>query len=48
MVMGCDFGQGALVALPMPKDRFLEALRRHMNKPASPERASGEGSERVA
>jgi EAL domain-containing protein (putative c-di-GMP-specific phosphodiesterase class I) len=38
MVMGCDFGQGALVAPPMPKDRFLELLRQRMNRPraASP------------
>jgi EAL domain-containing protein (putative c-di-GMP-specific phosphodiesterase class I) len=33
MVMGCDFGQGALVAPPMPKERFLDALRQHMKSP---------------
>ena len=33
MVMGCDFGQGALVAPPMPKERFLELLRQRNNKP---------------
>jgi hypothetical protein len=33
MVMGCDFGQGVLIASPMPKDRFLELLRQRMNKP---------------
>ncbi len=33
MVMGCDFGQGALIAPPMPKERFLELLRQRMNKP---------------
>ena len=33
MVMGCDFGQGALIAPPMPKQRFLELLRQRMNKP---------------
>jgi EAL domain-containing protein (putative c-di-GMP-specific phosphodiesterase class I) len=33
MVMGCDFGQGMLVAPPMPKERFLELLRQRMNKP---------------
>ena len=27
MVMGCDFGQGVLVAPPMPKERFLDLLR---------------------
>jgi EAL domain-containing protein (putative c-di-GMP-specific phosphodiesterase class I) len=33
MVMGCDFGQGVLIAPPMPKERFLDLLRRRMNKP---------------
>jgi len=33
MVMGCDFGQGVLIAPPMPKDRFLELLHQRMNKP---------------
>ena len=33
VVMGCDFGQGMLVAPPMPKERFLELLRQRMNKP---------------
>jgi EAL domain-containing protein (putative c-di-GMP-specific phosphodiesterase class I) len=33
MVMGCDFGQGALIAPPMPKDRLLELLRARLNKP---------------
>ncbi len=33
MVMGCDFGQGVLIAPPMPKERFLELLRSRMNKP---------------
>ncbi len=33
MVMGCDFGQGVLIAPPMPKDRFLDLLRKRMNKP---------------
>ena len=31
MVMGCDFGQGVLIAPPMPKARFLELL--HQRKP---------------
>lgn len=41
MVMGCDFGQGALIAPPMPKDRFLELLRQRMSRPrgASPKEA---------
>ena len=33
IVMGCDFGQGVLVAPPMPKERFLELLRQRNNKP---------------
>jgi len=33
MVMGCDFGQGALVAPPMPMDSFIGLLHQHMNKP---------------
>jgi len=33
MVMGCDFGQGVLIAPPMPKDRFLDLLRQRLNKP---------------
>lgn len=33
VVMGCDYGQGMLVAPPMPKERFLELLRQRMNKP---------------
>jgi EAL domain-containing protein (putative c-di-GMP-specific phosphodiesterase class I) len=33
VVMGCDFGQGMLVAPPTPKERFLELLRQRMNKP---------------
>jgi EAL domain-containing protein (putative c-di-GMP-specific phosphodiesterase class I) len=33
LVMGCDFGQGMLVAPPTPKERFLELLSQRMNKP---------------
>jgi len=36
-VMGCDFGQGMLVAPPMPKDRFLELLRQRLNRPPRPQ-----------
>jgi len=32
MVMGCDFGQGVLIAPPMPKERFLELLRQRMSR----------------
>ena len=35
MVMGCDFGQGALIAPPMPQERFLELLRQRVSKPAA-------------
>jgi EAL domain-containing protein (putative c-di-GMP-specific phosphodiesterase class I) len=34
MAMGCDFGQGVLIAPPMPKERFLELLRLRTNKPS--------------
>lgn len=43
IVMGCDFGQGALVAPPFPKDRFLDALRQYMNKPRAPRAPGGRG-----
>jgi EAL domain-containing protein (putative c-di-GMP-specific phosphodiesterase class I) len=33
MVMGCDFGQGPLIAPPMPKERFLDLLRQRLSKP---------------
>jgi EAL domain-containing protein (putative c-di-GMP-specific phosphodiesterase class I) len=33
VAMGCDFGQGVLVAPPMPKEHFLELLRQRNNKP---------------
>jgi EAL domain-containing protein (putative c-di-GMP-specific phosphodiesterase class I) len=33
MVMGCDFGQGVLVAPPMPQERFLDLLRQRLSKP---------------
>ena len=36
MVMGCDFGQGVLIAPPMPKERFLDLLRQRLNKPRGP------------
>ena len=47
MVMGCDFGQGALLAPPMPKERFLDSLRQHMIKP-HPVHPAGGNTERVA
>jgi len=41
MVMGCDFGQGPLIAPPMAKESFLDLLRQRLNKPrpASPREA---------
>jgi EAL domain-containing protein (putative c-di-GMP-specific phosphodiesterase class I) len=49
MVMGCDFGQGALVSPPMPKERFLELLRQRMSRPrsASPREAMQAGGKPV-
>ena len=49
MVMGCDFGQGALVAPPMPKERFLELLRQRMTRPrgAAPKEAMQGGGKPV-
>jgi len=46
MVMGCDFGQGILIAPPMPKERFLELLRQRVSKPrgASPKDAMQAGN----
>ena len=35
LIMGCDFGQGMLIAPPMPHDRFLGLLRQRLNKPAA-------------
>ena len=48
IVMGCDFGQGALVAPAMPKDRFLDALRKHMNRPDMPHQLPSNNAEHVA
>ncbi len=48
MVMGCDFGQGALVAPAMPKDRFLDALRKHMKRPDTPHQLPSNNAEHVA
>ncbi len=48
IVMGCDLGQGMLLAPPLPKERFLDALRQHSNKPRAADHASQDGNERVA
>jgi EAL domain-containing protein (putative c-di-GMP-specific phosphodiesterase class I) len=33
-MMGCDFGQGVLIAPPLPLQAFLGLLRRRLNRPA--------------
>lgn len=48
MVMGCDFGQGMLVAPPMPRERFLEALQQHMNRPSASRQSTDDKAERIA
>ncbi len=47
MVMGCDFGQGVLIAPPMPKERFLDLLRQRMNRPHAAARAAAAGAKPV-
>jgi EAL domain-containing protein (putative c-di-GMP-specific phosphodiesterase class I) len=37
VVMGCDFGQGVLIAPPMPKERFIELLRQKLSRPKPPQ-----------
>jgi len=34
--MRCDFGQGILLAPPMPMDRFIDLLCQRRNKPPKP------------
>jgi EAL domain-containing protein (putative c-di-GMP-specific phosphodiesterase class I) len=36
-VMGCDFGQGHLIAPPMPTKEFMALLQQRMNKPRAPQ-----------
>jgi EAL domain-containing protein (putative c-di-GMP-specific phosphodiesterase class I) len=36
MMMGCDYGQGSLIAPPMPLERFLELLCQRATKPRPP------------
>jgi EAL domain-containing protein (putative c-di-GMP-specific phosphodiesterase class I) len=38
-VMGCDFGQGHLIAPPMPTKEFMALLQQRMNKPRAPQPA---------
>jgi EAL domain-containing protein (putative c-di-GMP-specific phosphodiesterase class I) len=42
MVMGCDFGQGVLIAPPMPQERFLDLLLQRVNKARAPAHAPAE------
>lgn len=39
-IMGCDFGQGILLAPPMPRDQFLGLLQQRMNRPRAAQAAS--------
>ena len=39
-IMGCDFGQGILLAPPMPRDQFLGLLQQRMNRPRPAQVAS--------
>ncbi|EJW12373.1 diguanylate phosphodiesterase [Rhodovulum sp. PH10] len=43
-IMGCDFGQGVLLAPPMPKERFLDLLQSRTSRP----QGSGEAHEPAA
>jgi EAL domain-containing protein (putative c-di-GMP-specific phosphodiesterase class I) len=36
VAMGCDFGQGVLIAPPMPQARFLELLMQRVNRAPAP------------
>jgi EAL domain-containing protein (putative c-di-GMP-specific phosphodiesterase class I) len=38
-IMGCDFGQGNLIAPPLPMTDFMAMLQRHMNKGRAPKSA---------
>jgi EAL domain-containing protein (putative c-di-GMP-specific phosphodiesterase class I) len=42
VVMGCDFGQGMLVAPPMTRERFLDLLRQRSKRPPQPQAAATE------
>jgi EAL domain-containing protein (putative c-di-GMP-specific phosphodiesterase class I) len=41
MAMGCDFGQGDLIAPPMSREHFLELLRERVSKPRPRRPAAG-------
>jgi len=40
-IMGCDFGQGHLIAPPMPTKEFMALLQQRMNKPRPPQPPAG-------
>jgi EAL domain-containing protein (putative c-di-GMP-specific phosphodiesterase class I) len=44
MAMGCDFGQGALIAPAMPQEQFLELLLRRLNGPGGSASDEAQGS----
>ncbi len=44
MVMGCDFGQGVLIAPPMPQERFLDLLNQRVNKARPQAVSAGEAA----
>jgi EAL domain-containing protein (putative c-di-GMP-specific phosphodiesterase class I) len=48
IVMGCDFGQGVLIAPPMPMERFLDLLRQRMGGTRTRGEAEGHAVGRVA
>jgi EAL domain-containing protein (putative c-di-GMP-specific phosphodiesterase class I) len=42
-IMGCDFGQGHLIAPPMPQADFMALLQQRMNKPRQKPAVEGAG-----
>ena len=46
-IMGCDFGQGHLIAPPMPMRDFISLLQQRLNKPRPPEPPSSTSSDDV-
>ena len=50
MAMGCDFGQGALIAPAMPQEQFLELLLRRLNGPGASagDQGSAQGARALA
>ncbi len=48
LMMGCDYGQGILIAPPMREDRFIGLLRQHLNKPSQHAGNSSQPTSRTA